>query len=86
MSRDSIWLTAVAAVMFAIARAYVSRAMGRIRDDAMVKKLVDRAMTKLLHFAESQENIARVAMRLGAGVAVLGALVAVATIIAVMTK
>ncbi|WP_279635205.1 hypothetical protein [Cupriavidus lacunae] len=43
-------------------------------------------MTKLLHFAESQENIARVAMRLGAGVAVLGALVAVATIIAVMTK
>lgn len=44
------------------------------------------AMKWLLQFAASQENVDRVATRLAIVVAVLGALVAVVTIVAIVAK
>jgi hypothetical protein len=50
------------------------------------EQLKDQAMSKLMRFAASQENIDRVAVWLGVVVGVFGVVVAVVTIVAIIGK
>ncbi|CAG9183292.1 hypothetical protein LMG23994_05108 [Cupriavidus pinatubonensis] len=52
----------------------------------MLKSLLDKARNRLTRFAESQENIDRLALRLGWTVAGLGALVSIVTLVALVTR